>query len=232
MEYQLKNGTAREGWFAPYAAIRTDGYAMLASLLGQAPSEKTIRVLQKLHWDDAIPGKIDRALRQIRQAACESPRAGIVAEFNRLFVALGCGEMVPYASWYRERKIQSSPLASLRTDLMGLGIIHRPDSCESEDHAAALCEAMALLSREEGGFSPAAQADFFKKHIASWMMRFFQDLLLANHAEFYRIVASFGSCFLESESQYLNVAVIITMPNQQGGLHNEKRNHRQPAHLS
>ena len=56
--------------------------------------------------------------------------------------------MVPYASWYRERMIQSSPLASLRGDLMRLGIVRQPDSYESEDHAGAICEAMALLTRK------------------------------------------------------------------------------------
>ena len=219
------------GWFASYAAIRADCYAMLASLLGQAPSEKIIGLLQNLQWDDAIPGKLDQTLNKLRRAACLRARSGIEAEFNRLFVGMGYGEMVPYASWYRERMIQSSPLASLRADLMRLGIVRHADSYESEDHAAALCEAMALLSRETGGASHAAQAEFFKKHIASWLMRFFRDLRLAKNAEFYRVVASFGACYLESESEYLNVDVTIPIPTQEGGLQNEKRNHREPASI-
>ncbi len=225
------NNPNTEGWYAPYAAIRMDCYAMLASLLGQAPSEKTIRILQHLHWDDALPGKLDRALRQIRQAACEMTRSGIELEFNRLFVGMGCGEMVPYASWYRERMIQSSPLASLRADLMCLGIVRQPDSYESEDHAGALCEVMALLSQEVNGVPHATQADFFKKHVASWVMRFFRDLRLAKSAEFYRTVAVFGENFLESESEYLNIDVTTQMTIPKGGLQNEKRNHRQPANI-
>ncbi len=227
----LMNKPNTEGWYAPYAAIRPDCYALLASLLGQAPSEKTIGILQNLDWDDALPGELDRALRQIRQAACEITRSGIEAEFNRLFVGMGCGEMVPYASWYRERMIPSSPLASLRADLMRLGIVKQPDSYESEDHAAALCEIMVLLSREAGGASHAAQADFFKKHIASWMMRFFRDLRSANGADFYRSVASFGRFFFEVESEYLNVDADMQIPISRGGLQNETRNHRQPANI-
>jgi TorA maturation chaperone TorD len=225
----LMNQPTAGGWFAPYAAIRSDCYAMLASLLGQAPSEETIGILQNLQWDDAIPGKLDKTLSKLCRAACLCASAGIKAEFNRLFVGMGCGEMLPYASWYRERMIQASPLASLRSDLMRLGFVRYPGTYESEDHAAALCEAMALLSRKTGGVSPAAQADFFKKHIASWMMRFFLDLRLAKSAEFYRVVSTFGGCFLESESEYLNVDVTIPMSPQKGGLHHEKRNHRQPA---
>ena len=66
------NNPHTEGWFAPYAAIRTDCYVMLASLLGQAPSEMTIGILQDLQWDEAIPGKLDRALSRLREAACQS----------------------------------------------------------------------------------------------------------------------------------------------------------------
>ncbi|MBE0557794.1 MAG: molecular chaperone TorD family protein [Proteobacteria bacterium] len=226
----MKNPST-QGWFAPYAAIRTECYAMLASLLEQAPSERIIGILQNLDWDDALPGKLDRALRQIRQAACKITRSGIEAEFNRLFVGMGCGEMVPYASWYRERMIQSSPLAALRADLMRLGIVRQPDSHESEDHAGALCEVMALLSRAADGASHAAQAEFFKKHIASWMMRFFKDLRSAKNADFYRDVASFGSCFLEVESEYLNGDVTRQFPIHEGGRRNETRNHRQSADI-
>ena len=225
------NNPTTPGWYTAYAAIRTECYAMLASVLGQAPSEKTIGILQNLQWDEAIPGKLDRALREIRQAACEITRIGIEAEFNRFFVGMGCGEMVPYASWYRERMIQSSPLASLRTDLMRLGIVRQSDSYESEEHAAALCEVMVLLSREADGASHAAQAEFFKKHIASWVMRFFKDLRSVNGADFYRSVASFGGCFLEVEGEYLNVDANMQIPIHEGGLHNETRNYRQPANI-
>jgi TorA maturation chaperone TorD len=144
---------------------------------------------------------------------------------------MGCGEMVPYASWYRERMIQASPLASLRTDLMRLGIVRQPDSYELEDHAGALCEAMALISQEAHGVPHAKQAEFFKKHIASWMMRFFRDLRSAKNAEFYRTVAAFGCCFLEAESEYLSVDVNIPISVQKRGVHNENRNHQQPAEI-
>jgi TorA maturation chaperone TorD len=230
MESLMKDQNT-EGWFAPFAAIRTDCYVMLASLLGQTPSEAMIGLVQNLQWDEAIPGRLNRSLRELRDTACWSDRDGIEAEFNRLFVGMGCGEMVPYASWYRERMIQSSPLASLRTDLMRVGIVRRPDSYESEDHAGSLCEAMALITKEANAVPHAEQAEFFKKHVASWLMSFFRDLGSAKSAEFYRAVAAFGGCFLEAEGEFLNVDVTIKMPIPKGGLHNEKRNHRQPANL-
>ncbi len=225
------NNPDTEGWFAPYAAVRTDCYTILASLLGQAPSEAMIATLRNLQWDQALPGKLDRALAGLRRAARLGTPGAIAAEFSRLFVGMGCGEMVPYASWYREGKIQSSFLASLRGDLMRLGIVRRPESGEAEDHAGALCEVMALLARETGGASPAEQAAFFRKNVASWLMHFFRDLRSAKNAEFYRTVSSLGACFLEAESAYLEVEVTTQLPVPKGGLHNETRNHRQPADI-
>jgi TorA maturation chaperone TorD len=142
---------------------------------------------------------------------------------------MGCGEMVPYASWYRKRVIQAAPLASLRADLMRLGIVKQPGSYESEDHAGALCEVMALLSAATKGISPAVQAEFFERHVGSWMIGFFEDLRSAKNIGFYRAVASFGSRFLEVESEYLDVDVTTPMPTPKGGQRNEKRNNRQSA---
>jgi TorA maturation chaperone TorD len=111
--------------------------------------------------------------------------------------------MVPYASWYREKKIQSSTLASLRADLIELGIVRQTGCREPEDHAGALCEIMAIISRKPNDLPRAVQARFFHRHIAPWMMAFFQDLPAAKSAGFYRMVGQFGSSFLETESEYL-----------------------------
>ena len=202
MESVMKNMDAPV-WFASHANIRTDSYVMLASLLGQPPSEELLNVLQNLQWDEAIPEKLDHALGALRQACDDYPLAAIGEEFNRLFLGLGSGEIIPYASWYRGKKIQSLPLATLRSDLMPLGIVRRDESHESEDHAGVLCEIMALISRQPNNIPTATQAGFFHRHIASWMMAFFKDLQSAKSAEFYRAVGLFGSCFLESENEYL-----------------------------
>ena len=197
-------------WFAPYANIRTDSYIMLASLLQRPPSEILLDILQNLHWDDAVPEKLDNALRLLRQVGPDYPIEALKSEFDKLFVGLGCGEMVPYASWYREKKIQAMPLASLRSDLVRLGVVRQKDSHESEDHAGALCEIMALISGKPDGLPGTAQKLFFQEHIAPWMGLFFDDLQSAKNAGFYRIVGLFGSCFLEYESQYLKCELATT----------------------
>jgi TorA maturation chaperone TorD len=201
MESTVKNDAP--AGFDAYANIRADSYAMLGSLLCQPPSKDLLNALQSLQWDEVIPEKLDHALGALRQASHDYSPATIEGEFNRLFVGLGCGEVVAYACWYREKKIQSSPLAAIRSDLFPLGIVRKAESHESEDHAGALCEIMALVSQEPNNIPTATQAGFFHRHIATWMAAFFEDLKSAKSADFYRVVGLFGSCFLESESEYL-----------------------------
>lgn len=193
------NSNAPSGFDQP-ANIRTDCYVLLASLLAKQPSEELRDILQKLQWDEAIPGDLDQALTALRQAAHDYSLAAMKEEFDRLFVGLGCGEAIPYASWYREKMIQGLPLVPLRSDLISLGIVRQTDNHEPEDHAAALCEVMAMISREGSGSNIATQAGFFQQHIAPWMGIFFQDLQSARSAAFYRAVGLFGSRFLAFEA--------------------------------
>ena len=192
-------------WLTSYAKIRADGYVLLASLLIHPPSENLLKVLQNLQWDEPIPEKLDRALEALRQASRDYSPSALENEYNKLFVGLGCGELVPYASWYVEKMIQSSPLVSLRSDLVLLGIVRQAGIHESEDHAGALCECMALISREPNEIDHAKQANFFKEHIAPWMTTFFRDLESAKSARFYRAVGGFGRHFLESEIEYFKL---------------------------
>ena len=206
------NNIAAPAWLNFYATVRSDSYVMLASLLVQPPSEDLLNILQSLQWDEDLPEKVDEALAALRQASRDYSLAAIQDEFNKLFVGLGSGEIVPYASWYRERAIQSFPLAALRTDLIRLSILRQSESHESEDHAGALCEIMALIAQNLNDVPYATQAGFFQQHIASWMMAFFSDLRLAKSARFYRVVGLFGSRFLEAENEYLKYGANTNAP--------------------
>jgi TorA maturation chaperone TorD len=202
VEQSLNNAVA-SAYFGPHATIRADSYIMLASILSQPPPNKLMKVLASLDWDAAIPPDLADSLKALRQAASSYSAHVVGEEFNKLFVGLGSGEIVPYASWYRENKIQASPLASLRSDLMALGIVRQAEKHDYEDHAAALCEIMALISQDPCDVPFAAQAEFFQHHLAPWIIRFFKDLSLARSAAFYRIVALFGRSFLKYEDEYL-----------------------------
>lgn len=197
------NSIRNPSWHEPYAEIRTDAYVLLAAFLNCAPTREFLRLLQDLHWSEALPEELHQALAAIKRAGKDTPEETIAEEYQRLFVGLGSGELVPYASWYREKMIQSAPLAHIRTDLRKLGVIRRDDTFETEDHAGALCEIMALLTLPDNEVDEGEQAAFFKKHISPWMGRFFADLEAGGNAGFYPAVGRFGRCFLAGESFYL-----------------------------
>jgi TorA maturation chaperone TorD len=206
------------GWFTSFAGLRADAYVLAASLLGKPPSEHLVGILRNLEWDEGVPEKVCHALRVLRQACLDYPLALLEEEYHSLFVGLGSGEVVPYASWYREGKIQSTPLAALRSDLVRLGIVKQEETIEPEDHAGALCEIMALISQEPNNVPHTTQARFFEQHIAPWMIRFFDDLNSIRSSAFYRAVGLFGSCFLEFEREYLEYCANKGVPFIKGGL--------------
>jgi TorA maturation chaperone TorD len=219
MESVMKN-LDDSGWFASHANIRTDMYVTLAALLVSPPSEEHLNVLGHLQWDEDISERMHKALGTLRVASGDYQADVVEHEYNKLFVGLGCGEVIPYASWYREKMIQSLPLASLRSDLFHLGIVRQAENHDSEDHAGALCEIMAIISDESNDVPYESQAKFFEQHIAPWMMAFFKDLESAKSARFYRVVGSLGSCFLESEREYLKCSA------KHSTLYKRRRNRR------
>ncbi|MBI4768374.1 MAG: molecular chaperone TorD family protein [Deltaproteobacteria bacterium] len=192
-------------WFDPYAPVRCDVYVLLAALLGRPPSEELIKIMQSLDWSEVLPEGLDQALQVLSQAGHRYLLTALEEEYDQLFVGLGRGEMMPYASWYKGKKIQSLPLVAVRSDLFRLGIVRQSEFCEPEDHAAALCEVMALISRKTMEVPLETQADFFQKHLSWWLSDLFEDLRAAKKAEFYREVGSFGKCFVESEKEFLDV---------------------------
>ena len=210
-------------WYMPHANMRTDTYVLLAALLNSPPGQDLIKLVQELQWDEDISEKMQRQLNSLK-LACQSCKKEIIAEeFNRLFVGLGRGEMVPYGSWYREKMIQSSTLAAIRSDLRQLGIVRQSDSHESEDHAGALCEIMALISQEENEIPIGEQSSFFAKHIGLWMVEFFKDLQSVQGVEFYRVVGAFGVAFLEAETEYLQNSLHYHNVSYQGGIQDDSK---------
>jgi TorA maturation chaperone TorD len=195
---------ARPAWYGPHAEMRTDSYVLLATLLNGPPDRDVVDLVRNLCWAEDLSEKIIGALTALSQAGNACSGETIAEEFQRLFVGLGCGELVPYGSWYLDKMIQSAPLAAIRADLRRLGIARRTDTFESEDHAGVLCEIMALLSIPANQIPESEQGAFFDRHVAPWLLNFFRDLQEANDARFYRCAGRFGFCFLEEEKNYFH----------------------------
>lgn len=188
-----------------WAPLRSDLYALLASLLTRPPTADRIRQLERLTAGLDIPASLSASLKQLRDAAEKADVPSVNQEFTDLFIGLGRGEMVPYASWYHEKKLMGAQLVRLRTDLATLNVHRQTGVHEPEDHAAVLCEIMLLMIAQTD-LCEDRQAAFFHTHLAPWMIRFFKDLQQAPSAVFYRSVGGLGEQFMLLEKQLLQPA--------------------------
>jgi TorA maturation chaperone TorD len=187
----------------PVDAGRAHQYLLLASLLSAPPSKKLLGAIEKLDGDDTPLGRAHAAL----AAAAQDAVAGTVErEYFDLFIGIGRGEILPYASYYLTGFLHERPLARLRGDLIEFGIERAENNPEPEDNAATLCEVMAGFADGRFEASDEQQRKFFERHIAPWMGRMFADLEKAEAAKFYRPVGSLGRLFLEIEAEAFKFA--------------------------
>jgi len=184
-------------------AARAQEYALLALLLGRAPSADLLSQIAKLRGDASPLGLAHIAL---AQAAAAADAERVEREFFNLFIGIGRGELLPYGSYYLTGFLNERPLARLRADLARLGITRAAGHIEPEDHAAILCDIMAGLAAGRFEAPPGAERDLFEKHLAPWIGRFFADLEQAPAADFYRLVGTLGRLFISVESEAFTLA--------------------------
>ena len=177
---------------------RAQEYALLATLLSRSPSSEMIRRLALLRGDATPLGSAHAAL---GEAARRVNEESVEREYFDLFVGIGRGLLLPYASHYLTGALYGRPLARLREALQHLGIEKAAQRSEPEDHAAILCEIMAGLVG--GGIAAQAGADryFFEEHLLPWIRRFFVDLEHAESADFYASVGALGRTFVDVETE-------------------------------
>jgi TorA maturation chaperone TorD len=181
-----------------FDANRAQEYSLLAMLLSRSPDAATLSRIAKLHGDATPLGLAHLAL---AQATGNASAEGIEREYFTLFIGVGRGELLPYGSYYLTGFLNERPLARLREDLRAHGIERAEGQAEPEDHAATLCEIMAGMASGEFPIAVGMQQQFFEKHLASWIGRFFVDLERAEAADFYRHVGTLGRLFLETETE-------------------------------
>ncbi len=180
--------------------LRADLYDLLAALLAKPPPRDLIDRVSKLDGDDGALGRAVGALTRLARATTE---AAAEREFNRLFIGVARGELLPYASSYMTGFLNEKPLAVLRNDMARRAIERAPNVFEPEDNIASLCEMMAglILGRFGEPETLARQKDFFSTHIAPWAGHFFADLEAAKGSVFYAPVGAIGRVFMEIERE-------------------------------
>jgi TorA maturation chaperone TorD len=188
----------------PGEQARADVYRLLGALLAAPPDAALISLLRDIRpAEDAADAAMTAAWQGLQTAAAAADTARLKDEYFNLFIGLGRGELVPYASFYIHGLLMEKVLASLREELAGLGIERQSGVAEPEDHAAAVCEIMGIIISGNG--LQFKQSAFFEAYVASWLGRFFSDLGAAEAADFYRAVAQLGQQFLAVEERYFSL---------------------------
>lgn len=185
--------------------LRASVYELLGRLLAREPEENTIQSLRDIGDVDASEGPVAMGWQLMKQAAEKTDLQSIHEEYFSLLIGVGRGELVPFGSWYITGFLMEKPVAVLRADLKRLGIERQSSVKESEDHIAALCDAMALIIRNSDEISFATQRAFFNDHLEPWVQRFFSDMQNARTAHFYRSVGFFGESFFDFENQLIKM---------------------------
>lgn len=180
--------------------LRADLYDFLGVLLAGPPSKALMKQAAGLSGDESDLGQAINALSRVAQVTNER---GVESEFTTLFIGLGRGEILPYASYYLTGFLNEKPLAVLRDDMSRLQITRAPNVFEPEDNIASLMEMMAgMITGRFGEPVPLQkQKDFFNKHIALWAGHFFTDLEAAQNSVFYAAVGATGRAFMEIETE-------------------------------
>jgi TorA maturation chaperone TorD len=189
---------------APEDQVRASLYALLGNLLLQIPDQTTLDQLAALEGET---GDIGSAINTLSQIAKSMTPASVEREYNVLFIGVGRGEVLPYASYYLTGFLHEKPLADLRGKMRELGIQRKQGISEPEDHLGALCEMMAGMITGAFGkpMSLQTQKEFFNAHIAPWAAHCFSDLEKVESAVLYAPVGSLGRLLMGIEQESFRI---------------------------
>jgi len=180
--------------------LRADLYNFLGLILAGPPDEMLLAQTKSLTGDESDLGQAISTLAKL--AKVSKPKA-VESEFNRLFIGLGRGELLPYASYYMTGFLNEKPLALLRQDMTAQGLQRSENVFEPEDSIASLMEMMAamIVGRFGAPASVETQKTFFAKHLKPWAAHFYSDLEGAKTSVFYTPVGTVGRIFMGIEAE-------------------------------
>ena len=179
---------------------RSSLYVLLSSLLSGPP---TTDLLSKVNTLSGGENKIGEAVKTLNTLSKKLGIKTIEREYNNLFIGVGRGELLPYASFYMTGFLNEKPLANLRDDMNKIGISRSPSTSDPEDHIASLCEMMSgiITNQFYTTLSLRQQSDFFATHLGPWAKHFFDDLIAAEYSVFYAPVGALGKAFIGIETE-------------------------------
>ncbi|NQY26081.1 MAG: molecular chaperone TorD family protein [Piscirickettsiaceae bacterium] len=176
---------------------RSQTYALLARLLSSPPDQNLLDNIAALEITEA-ESPMGKLWLLLKNSVKQADVVVIDEEYQRVFIGVTHGEIIPYSSYYQTGFLMEEPLAELRTSLAKLGLVRQKETTEPEDHVAAECDVMRLILDAEG--TPViSDKEFFIQHLKPWFAKFFQDLSQIDKTSFYSIVGQFGAGFINLE---------------------------------
>ncbi|MCG3721348.1 molecular chaperone [Vibrio cincinnatiensis] len=189
-------------------AMRAEIYLLLASLFRRAPNQEQKAFLAELAVEEK-GGAMSQAWQNVVDAARQANLNQLEEEYQTVFIGIGRGEVVPFASWHITGSLMEKPLAELRQHMAELGLSRNEAVKEPEDHISALCECMALLITETSD----QQQVFFHRHITPWFEKLATQIEQAQHAYFYRSIGALMQAFFRREQIAMTPSMSMSKHN-------------------
>ena len=180
--------------------LRADMYSFIANMIRTEPSQELIDSVKTLSGDSSSIGS---SIKLISKLASNLHISEIQDEYVNLFLGVGRGELLPFASYYLTGFLNDKPLSKLRDDMNKLGVVRLKEVKEPEDHVSSLFDIMSGLITGQFGkvYSISEQSDFFEKHLNSWVHLLMSDIESAKTAVFYAPIGSLGKEFINIERE-------------------------------
>ncbi len=177
--------------------LRSDIYLLLAALFRQAPDASVLEFLANVEPESG-DGDMATAWAELSSTARQNRNEVelLEQEYQDLFIGVGKGQVVLFASWHLTGSLMEKPLAEIRQDLLTLGFERLDSVKEPEDHIAAICEVIAMLIAQ--GDELQAKS-FFNNHLGPWYHKFYEQLINASSAQFYKPVSTLMKRFFDVE---------------------------------
>jgi len=186
--------------------LRADMYSFIANMIRTEPSQELIDSVKTLSGDSSSIGS---SIKLISKLASTMHISEIHDEYVNLFLGVGRGELLPFASYYLTGFLNDKPLSKLRDDMNELGVVRLKEVKEPEDHVSSLFDIMSGLITGKFGkvYLISEQSTFFEKHLNSWVHLLMSDIESAKTAVFYAPIGSLGKEFINIEREAFKMNV-------------------------
>lgn len=183
---------------------RAELYGLLARLWLGAPDAELMAQFRVAVTQAPQPGALLEAPWQdLVGALRETTEAEAADEYEALFLGMGKPEVLLYASYHLSGFLHDQPLATLREDLLRLGLTRQEDRFETEDHVAYVFEVMRyLIAGDDAAVcNLEQQRRFFRAQVQPWVDTLCEAVLAHPRARTWRAVAEFTRQFIQVETQ-------------------------------